>query len=56
MKRWWCMDCRDAVEMDRHGRCGNCESEAVVLAETENDLNDSVSAGKVETWTAEVCA
>jgi len=29
LKRWWCMDCRSAVDLNRHGRCGACESEAV---------------------------
>jgi hypothetical protein len=29
MNRWWCMDCRSAVDLDRHGRCEGCESEAV---------------------------
>jgi hypothetical protein len=29
MNRWWCMDCRSAVDLDKHGRCGSCESEAV---------------------------
>jgi Zn finger protein HypA/HybF involved in hydrogenase expression len=29
MNRWWCMDCRSAVDLDAHGRCGSCESEAV---------------------------
>jgi len=29
MNRWWCMDCRSAVELDTHGRCASCESEAV---------------------------
>jgi hypothetical protein len=28
-KRWWCMDCHTEVELDKHGRCGSCESEAV---------------------------
>jgi Zn finger protein HypA/HybF involved in hydrogenase expression len=26
---WWCMDCLAEVELDTHGRCGSCESEAV---------------------------
>jgi hypothetical protein len=26
---WWCMDCRTVVELDVHGRCAICESEAV---------------------------
>jgi len=29
LNRWWCMDCRSTVNLDRHGRCGSCESEAV---------------------------
>ena len=29
MNGWWCMDCRSAVDLDRHGRCGSCESEAI---------------------------
>lgn len=29
MNRWWCMDCRSAIELDKHGRCESCESEAV---------------------------
>ena len=29
MNHWWCMDCRSAVDLDTHGRCGSCESEAV---------------------------
>jgi len=29
MNRWWCMDCRSEVKLDKHGRCGYCESEAV---------------------------
>lgn len=56
MNRWWCMDCRMTVEMDRHGRCGICESEAVILAEPTNDLNDSASAVKMDSPTSQVCA
>jgi len=47
MNRWWCMDCRTAVETDRHGRCGNCGSEAVDLKEVTNELTASVSAAQV---------
>jgi hypothetical protein len=47
MKRWFCMDCRNKVEIDRHGRCGTCDSEAVVLATAENDLNGSVSMAEM---------
>lgn len=26
---YWCMDCNGLVELDRHGRCSDCGSEAV---------------------------
>ncbi len=29
MERWWCIDCRAPVELNRHGRCDCCGSEAV---------------------------
>jgi ABC-type ATPase with predicted acetyltransferase domain len=55
MKRWLCMDCRNAVELDKHGRCGNCESEAVDLAETENGLTASVSSGQATSFSHQTC-
>jgi hypothetical protein len=36
--RWWCMDCRAAVQLNRHGRCGTCESEAVDPVNQTNAL------------------
>jgi len=30
---WWCADCRTPVELDRHGRCHTCGSDAVDLME-----------------------
>jgi Zn finger protein HypA/HybF involved in hydrogenase expression len=33
MERWWCMDCKTPVTLDKHGRCDVCESEAVDLIE-----------------------
>ncbi len=33
MERWWCMDCKAPVGLDKHGRCDVCESEAVDLLE-----------------------
>jgi Zn finger protein HypA/HybF involved in hydrogenase expression len=33
MERWWCMDCKTPVELDTHGRCLVCQSEAVDLIE-----------------------
>ena len=29
MEPWWCLDCRTRVELNRHGRCQCCGSEAV---------------------------
>ncbi len=29
MERWWCTDCRVPVELNKHARCGHCDSEAV---------------------------
>jgi len=29
MSRWWCMDCQAEVALNRSGRCGACDSEAV---------------------------
>jgi hypothetical protein len=28
-KSWWCVDCRTPIELDKHGRCGVCGSNAV---------------------------
>ena len=48
MNRWFCMDCRSKVEIDRHGRCGTCDSEAVILAEAASDVTRSVSMGNAD--------
>jgi hypothetical protein len=29
MELWWCIDCRVRVELNRHGRCQLCDSDAV---------------------------
>jgi hypothetical protein len=29
MSHWWCMDCLADVDLNKHGRCGCCDSEAV---------------------------
>jgi|GEM_PF-2593083 len=55
MKRWLCMDCRNAVELDKHGRCGHCDSEAVDLAEPENGLTASVSGGQAVSSSSQAC-
>ena len=43
MKRWWCMDCRSKVGLNKHGRCGSCESEAVVFEYSGNDFAAQLS-------------
>jgi hypothetical protein len=52
MNRWWCMDCRSAVELDKHGRCGCCESEAVDLMEPKYGLTGSFSVVQTEAMSA----
>ena len=27
--QWWCVSCLTQIELDHHGRCGNCGSDAV---------------------------
>ena len=29
MERWWCLDCRVSVDLNRQGRCQLCDSDAV---------------------------
>jgi hypothetical protein len=40
---WWCMDCRSSVELDKHGRCESCESEAVDPLDRNGSLANAVS-------------
>lgn len=28
-KQWWCVSCLAEIELDNHGRCGACGSDAV---------------------------
>ena len=28
-KQWWCVSCLAEIELDTHGRCGACGSDAV---------------------------
>ena len=53
MKRWVCMDCRKVIELDKHGRCEHCESEAVDLVEDKSDLTCSVSMDQEECLAAQ---
>ncbi len=48
MNRWYCMDCKSEVELDRHGRCGSCESEAVDSMEQRGGLTGVISMAQPE--------
>jgi hypothetical protein len=37
-RNWWCADCRVPTDLDRHGRCGTCGSDAVDMASRPNQL------------------
>lgn len=56
MNRWWCMDCRSIVKLDKHGRCEGCESEAVIFVTSENEVTLSVSGAQPERLDAQVNA
>ena len=43
MNRWYCMDCLAEVELDTHGRCCCCESEAVDSMEPRRGLIPMIS-------------
>ena len=32
-EQWWCVDCVTTIELDSHGRCSTCGSDAVDLIE-----------------------
>ena len=56
MKRWVCMDCENEVELDRHGRCEHCDSEAVDLVESTGDLTLYFSMIKAATSSYQAAA
>lgn len=56
MDSWWCMDCRSVVELNKHGRCGCCESEAVdPIAQADRQLG-AVSAAHTPVSDTSACA
>jgi len=56
MKRWWwCMECQAEVELDKHGRCDTCVSEAVTSVWTKGDVSRPVSVGCAESASASAC-
>jgi hypothetical protein len=56
MNRWYCMDCKSEVELDKHGRCGCCESEAVDSMESRGGLTGLISVAHTETHGAQAGA
>jgi hypothetical protein len=48
MNRWYCMDCKSEVELNRHGRCECCESEAVDSIESRGGLTAMISVAHTE--------
>lgn len=41
---WWCIDCDKRVQLDRHGRCGICCSDAVVsMEQAASDTNPTTA-------------
>ncbi|MGH9773830.1 MAG: hypothetical protein ACRD50_02660 [Candidatus Acidiferrales bacterium] len=33
MRKWWCADCIQPTQIDKHGRCGVCGSNAIDAAQ-----------------------
>jgi hypothetical protein len=56
MKHWWCVECQANVGLGKHGRCAICDSEAVDLLPTDNELNRSGSATLKPSEPAPACA
>gem|GEM_PF-6168072 len=47
-RNWWCADCRVPTDLDRHGRCGTCGSDAVDMMSRPNKMG---SGGGVQPGT-----
>jgi Zn finger protein HypA/HybF involved in hydrogenase expression len=56
MSTWWCMDCQSPVELDTHGRCGSCESEAIDTIGLKKDLMSETAEGHYQLTAALSCA
>ncbi|MFZ0416236.1 MAG: hypothetical protein WBE20_15150 [Candidatus Acidiferrales bacterium] len=41
-RNWWCADCRVPTDLDRHGRCGTCGSDAVDVMMRPNNLGKQI--------------
>jgi hypothetical protein len=55
MNRWWCMDCRSPVELDKHGRCGSCESEAIDPLTRQSGETGAASTARTSVTKAASC-
>jgi hypothetical protein len=55
MKLWYCMECQTTVGLGRHGQCELCESEAVDMISSNDELNHSVSEGHKHLDVAQAC-
>jgi Zn finger protein HypA/HybF involved in hydrogenase expression len=55
MKHWWCMECQAEVGLSKHGKCGNCDSEAVDLLPKDDDLTCSSSETSKNPDPAPIC-
>ncbi len=60
MKLWWCANCQAKVGLGKHGRCEECESEAVDLMPDhmpeKGELNRSASAETIDSDLASACS
>jgi len=40
-RNWWCADCRVPTDLDQHGRCGTCGSDAVDMMSRPNKMGSA---------------
>jgi len=60
MKLWWCADCQAKVRLGKHGRCEECQSEAVDLLPDNlpetGELSRSASEETIDSNLASACS
>jgi hypothetical protein len=56
MNRWWCMECQSEVKLDKHGRCGCCDSEAVDPIGQKGPEGVATTVGQPRLESAPSCA
>lgn len=47
---WWCADCEDVRDLDRHGRCATCGSDSVCVASRLHNPKKLVLPTDAEVW------